>query len=225
MIEALFQSFTLLSPRPPWFFGKHTFSQATLTPPLPSPLPFQRNWLKHCSIVTTTFLGRMKILHQKLCILYKTDCSNCSLPAKDNFLVDQVLILARILSSIGWQSLRLNLPGNRGIPRYLTGSFPSLKFGISRIWFFRCSEVAAQNISLLLGLTAKPEIFSKSRRAFFTNWIEEGSAAVKIRRSSEKLRWVSCNSLQRGWVAGILNSRVKKSSERWGFRLNMEMLF
>ena len=58
----LFQSSTCFKPKPPSCLGRQTWSQATLTPPLPPSRPFHKNWLNFCSMALITFLGSIKML-------------------------------------------------------------------------------------------------------------------------------------------------------------------
>jgi len=76
-------------------------------------LPLQRNLLN--------LLGKIKTQAQKFCKLNNTEFSNCSLPANDNFLINQESILEEISEIKLLQStadMRLVISGT---PRYLTG--------------------------------------------------------------------------------------------------------
>jgi hypothetical protein len=94
-MEAWFQTASLLMPRPPSFLGVQTLSEETFTLALTS-LPLQRNLLNFCFKRKMILLGKIKTQAQKFCKLNNTEFSNCSLPANDNFLINQESILEEI---------------------------------------------------------------------------------------------------------------------------------
>jgi hypothetical protein len=87
-IAALFQqSSTLLSPNPPSFALALAVS-----------LPDRKYLLSFCSNNLIIFLGRIKMLYQKTCRLYKSEEINCNLPANDKCLGNHESILADTFS-------------------------------------------------------------------------------------------------------------------------------
>ena len=79
-MKALFQSWISFTPRPP-DLGWQINCQLILAPLAGPSLPFQKKALHNRSILLITFWGRMKFLHQKFCMLNRTDWFNSNPPA------------------------------------------------------------------------------------------------------------------------------------------------
>lgn len=126
--QALFQAvkYRTPNPSPPSDFGRRTRLHLTLQHPEFHRCPLPQESFKLALHCTNDFLWENKSWTPKLTYEWITDWISWSRLAYESFFTAQQLILRVIFSIEGLQLLSKSLPDTYGMPRYLTGSCPSL---------------------------------------------------------------------------------------------------